>query len=585
MDFQLSRRGFLQAVGTSLLIGMLNKTIPAYAASRTGIRVADRKETDTAIEYHLVIQRNPLPIGLKEGMPITINDSFPAPLIRLKEGKRAILKVRNEMHESTSIHWHGIIVPYQMDGVPGVVFPGIAPGETFVYEFPVVQSGTYWYHSHTGLQEQLGHYGPLIVEPKDDEPFDYDREHVVVLSDWTFEEPEKVLMHLKKWEGYYNYQKRTVFDLFNDIEKVGFRKAMKTRLMWSKMRMSSRDIADITASTYTYLMNGMTAEENQTFIFRPGEKVRLRFINASANTYFDVRIPGLKMSVVQADGQNVQPVSVDEFRIAVAETYDVIVTPSEHRAYTIFVESMDRSGYTRGTLAPEKGMKAPLPPRRPPAERGMKAMGMDMKMDMHGMKGSHAMNMMQGNKIKMAKEPCSGCTVERIPKSFGVDAAMKVKNPICRLDDPGVGLENVKHKVLTYADLKSVTPFQKRNVDRAITIHLTGNMERFVWKMWADDGKTLTSEFHQLIDLKYGERVKIVFVNHTMMDHPIHLHGTWMYLDNGNDALNPRKHTINIKPAEKLCVEVDADAYGNWAFHCHLLYHMHTGMFRVVRVC
>ncbi len=586
MDFRLTRRSFFKLVGSSALIGLINRSVPVYSASRNGIRVASRKETGNAVEYDLVIERNPLNIGLKEGFPITINDSFPAPLIRLKEGKRAILRVRNEMNVSTSIHWHGVILPFKMDGVPGVVFPGIAPKETFVYEFPVVQSGTYWYHSHTGLQEQLGHYGPLILEPREGEPFEYDREYVILLSDWTFENPEKVLMHLKKWDGYYNYQKRTLFDFFTDVEKSGLGKALKKSLMWSKMRMNPRDIADITAATYTYLMNGLTADENQTFLFNPGEKVRLRFINGSANTYFDVRIPGLKMTIVQADGQNVQPVEVDEFRIAVAETYDVIVEPADYRAYTVFAESMDRSGYTRGTLAPERGMKAPLPPRRPPAERGMKTMGMEMAMGMDMKAGKMAGQKMKPGMKKMnRKRFCEGCDVEYIPESFGVDAAMRVKKPICRLDDPGVGLENVRHKVLTYADLKSIEPFEEREPDRTVAIHLTGNMERFVWKMWAYDGKNLTSEFHQLIDMAYGERVRIVFVNHTMMDHPIHLHGTWMYVDNGNGEHNPRKHTINIKPAEKVCVEVEADAIGNWAFHCHLLYHMHTGMFRVVRIC
>lgn len=461
------------------------------------------------------------------------------------------------------------MLPNKMDGVPGVVFPGIPPKSSFTYRFPVVQSGTYWYHSHTGLQEQLGHYGPLVIDPKYPEPFEYDRDYVIQLSDWTFEDPYKVLMHLKKWDGYYNYQKRTIQDLFNDIKTKGLEYTIKERLMWARMRMNPRDIADVTASTYIYLINGMTKEENPTFIFKPGEKIRLRFINSSATTYFDIRIPGLKMKVIQADGQNVQPVEVDEFRIAVAETYDVIVQPMENKAYTIFAETMDRSGYTRGTLAPKIGMEAPVPPRRPPSTRGMIAMGMHHKMQ-------HHMNPM--------KYLCN-CKPMQIPNSFGPDAAMVMKNPICRLNDPGVGFENVKHKVLTYADLKSIKPFEIRNPERQIDIHLTGNMERYIWKMYSYDGKDWSSEFHQLIKTKYKERVRLVFINHTMMDHPIHLHGMWMYLQNGNGEYSPRKHTINIKPAEKVCVEIDNDALGNWAFHCHILYHMHTGMFRVLQVC
>ncbi len=562
----ITRRTLLKTTAVSSIIGILNKSIPVYATER-GFHIADRKETDSTVKYELVIRRETTPIGLREGKPITFNGYFPAPLIRLKEGKEAVIKVYNELNESTSIHWHGIILPNEMDGVPGVTFDGIPAKSKFVYRFPVVQSGTYWYHSHTGLQEQLGHYGPLILDPIEPEPFEYDREYVLVLSDWTFEDPHDVLMHLKKWDGYYNYQKRTIFDFFKDVQKKGLERTIKERLMWARMRMNPRDILDITSATYTYLINGLTKEENPTFLFNPGEKIRLRFINASATTYFDIRIPGLKMKVVQADGQNVQPVDVDEFRIAVAETYDVIVQPQEYKAYTVFAETMDRSGYTRGTLAPKKGMTAPIPKRRPPAERGMKAMGM------HHMKG-----------MKMDSR-CGECEPMEIPDSFGADAAMVNKNPRCRINDPGVGFENVKHKVLTYADLKSIKPFETRKPERQIDIHLTGNMERFIWKMYSFDGKNWSSEFHQLIKTNFNERVKIVFVNHTMMDHPIHLHGMWMYLQNGNGEYNPRKHTVNIKPGEKLCVEIDNDAVGNWAFHCHILYHMHTGMFRVVKVC
>lgn len=566
----MNRRDFIKTSAIFSLIGVINKSIPVYGVER-GFQVANRKETETAVEYELVIRKETVPIGIREGRAFTFNSYFPAPLIRLKEGKEAIIKVINETNESTSIHWHGLLVPNDMDGVPGVVFPGIGPKSTFVYRFPVVQSGTYWYHSHTGLQEQLGHYGPLIIDPKEPEPFEYDREYVVLLSDWTFEDPHDVLMHLKKWDGYYNYQKRTIYDFFKDVKKKGFEKAFKERLMWARMRMSSRDILDITSITYKYLINGLTAEENQTFIFKPGEKIRLRFINASAGTTaFDIRIPGLKMTVVQSDGQNIQPVTVDEFRIAIAETYDVIVQPKEYKAYTIFAETMDRSGYTKATLAPKKGMKAPIPKRRPPAERGMKAMGM------HHMKMKHDMK-----SVKL----CGDCKPFEIPDSFGVDAAMVNKNPKCRLNDPGVGFEHVKHKVLTYADLKSIEPFETRKPERQIDIHLVGNMERYIWKMYSYDGKKWSSQFEKPIKTKLNERVKIVFINHTMMDHPIHLHGMWMYLQNGNNKYNPRKHTINIKPGEKVCVEIDNDALGNWAFHCHILYHMHTGMFRILQVC
>ncbi len=554
----ISRRAFLKTSATSILVSSVLKPDISFGANR-GIEIADRKESENSVEYEIVIRKQNVQIGFREGKGITINGSIPGPLIRLKEGKKAVITVYNEMNESTSVHWHGIILPNNMDGVPGVVYPGIPPKSSFRYEFPVVQSGTYWYHSHTGLQEQLGLYGPLIVDPIEPEPFDYDRDYVVILSDWTFEDPEAVLMHLKKWEGYYNYQRRTVFDLIRDIKEKGFEKTLKERMMWARMRMNPRDITDITSATYRYLMNGKTTEENPTFFFNPGEKIRLRFINASATTYYDVRIPELKMKVVQADGQNVQPVIVDEFRIAVAETYDVIVEP-ENKPYSIFAETMDRSGYVRGYLSPKKNVSLPLPERRPPSERRLMMM-------------------------KSGKDKCKKCSPIFIPDSFGPDATMVVKNPRCRLNEAGVGLENVKHKVLTYADLKSVKQFEHREPERQIDIHLTGNMERFIWKMYSYDGKNMSSEFHQLIKTKYKERVKIVFVNHSMMDHPIHLHGMWMYLENGNGEFNPRKHTINIKPGEKVCVYINNEMLGNWAFHCHILYHMHTGMFRVLRTC
>ena len=570
MKGPLTRRTFLKScIATASVYGLLGIK-PCLSATRTGIIIGDALEDENNIIYELVIRREPLKIGRRLGEPITLNDTFPGPLIRLKEGKNAIIKVRNELPRSTSIHWHGILIPNPMDGVPGVVFPGIEPGTTFEYRFPVIQSGTYWYHSHTGLQEQLGHYGPLILEPREEDPIKCDRDYVVILSDWTFEDPDEVLLKLKKGEGYYNYQKRTIFDLFHDMSEKGLSQTLMERSMWGRMRMSPRDLTDITSATYTYLMNGKTPEECHTFLFSPGETIRLRFINASTSTYYDVRIPGLGLKVVQADGQDVEPVEVDEIRMAVAETYDVLVTPLEEKAYAIFAESMDRSGYAMGCLAPRHGMRPEVPEQRKIQERTMGGHGHRMDMNMNGME---------------MDEGCSECTVKQHDYDFGPDAAMVVKNPRCRIGEPGVGLGGHGRRVLTYKDLKSIRPFTERPPSRNLEIHLTGNMGRYIWKMWAFDGNGWTSEFHQLIPMTYGERVRIAFVNHTMMDHPIHLHGMWMYIVNGNGALNPRKHTVNIKPGEKLCVDVEADALGNWAFHCHILYHMHAGMFRVVRVC
>lgn len=576
MNSKITRRTFIKGVSAGGAACILDRAMPSDAAVRNGIVYAQEKETPDAVHYRLVIKKQNILVGLRQGRAITINGVFPGPIIRLRQGKDAVIQVKNELSESTSVHWHGIILPFQMDGVPGVVFPGIDPGETFTYRFPVRQSGTYWYHSHTGLQEQLGHYGPLVCMPEVSESCGYDREHIVVLSDWTFEDPLEVLMHLKKWEGYYNYQKRTLPDLIRDIAREGLSETMVKRAMWARMRMNPRDMADVTGATYTYLFNGMTPDENHILPFRPGEQVRLRIINASAATYFDFRIPGLHMQIIQADGQDVQPVSVNEFRIAVAETYDVIVQPREERAYSLFAEAMDRSGFACASLSPSASLKAHPPARREPTERGMEAM------DMPGEKMK--MNMGRGTMHNM-EDKCGICTVQDHDFPFGPDAAMVVKNPRCMVDMPGAGLTDSDRKILTYADLKAPNPFSRKEPDKLLEIHLTGNMERFIWKMWAWDGKRWSSQFEDLLDFPLGERIRIVFVNHSMMDHPIHLHGTWMYLQNGSSTLSPRKHTVNIKPAEKLCVDVDADAFGNWAFHCHILYHMHTGMFRVVKTC
>ena len=575
MHSKISRRRFIKGTAAGAVTSILGNAIPAHAAVPNGLKTARAEETDSAVHYKLTIKRQPMLMGLRQAVPITINDLFPGPLIQLKEGKDAVIQVKNEMSESTSVHWHGIILPYQQDGVPGVVFPGIGPGETFTYRFPVRQSGTYWYHSHSGLQEQLGHYGPLICLPKNREPHEYHREFVVMLSDWTFEDPHSVLMHLKKWEGYYNYHKRTLADLFRDISRNGLLKTMEARAMWARMRMNPRDIADVTGATYSYLINGLMPEEKQVFLYKPGERVRLRIINASAATYFDFRIPGLKMTVIQADGQDVHPVAVDEFRIAVAETYDVIVEPEADRTYAIFAETMDRSGFAFATLAVSQVTRARLPKRRPPLERGMEVMSMQgMNMDMKNMSMQNMSN------------KCGKCSLDRHHGyPFGPDAAMTVMNPRCMVSEPGSGLSSNGRKVLCYSDLRSYVPFAPKTPDAKLEIHLTGNMERFIWKMWAWDGRRWSSDFEDLLHFPLGGRVRIVFVNHSMMDHPIHLHGMWMRLSNGMGENCPRKHTVNIKPAEKLCVDVDADAFGNWAFHCHILYHMHTGMFRVVRSC
>lgn len=583
------RRRFMKsAIGTASALA-LAKMAPAWAYP-LGRSYGEVINGNNVVDLH--IRRENLNIAGRSGRPITINDSMPGPLIRLKEGQRARLHVSNALDEATSIHWHGIILPENMDGVPGVSFPGIKPGETFEYEYDVQQNGTYWYHSHSGLQEQLGHLGPLVIDPADGD-IGADREHVIILSDWTFEDPDEVFRNLSVAEGYYNYQQRTLGDTINDINQQGLAKTWQERSMWNRMRMSSRDILDVTGSTYTYLMNGRDNSSNWSALYKPGEKIRLRIINGSAMSFFDFRIPGLEMTVVSADGQPIEPVTIDEFRIGVAETYDVIVTPKGDRPYTLFAESMDRSGYVRGTLATELGQEAAIPELRTIPERGMAAMGMSHEMDgmdmsssdgaysgndtNHDMHEGHAGNMDMGEQQRPSA-PDLG--IEHAPGGHGPGAAMIARNPVSRLNEPGVGLEDVDHRVLVYGDLIGAHPWpDERQPEREIELHLTGNMEKY---MWSFDGVKYT-EVDGPVEFNHGERLRLIMVNDTMMDHPIHLHGMWMELENGQYP-RPRKHTISIKPSEVVSLQISADAPGSWAFHCHLLYHMKAGMFRVVRV-
>ena len=583
-----NRRRFIKsAIGTASAL-VLAKMAPAWAYP-LGRSYGDVIHAQNVVDLH--IRREDMNVAGRIARPITINGSMPGPLIRLKEGQRAKLHVSNALDESTSIHWHGIILPENMDGVPGVSFPGIKAGEAYHYEYDVQQSGTYWYHSHSGLQEQLGHLGPLVIDPADGD-IGADREHVIILSDWTFEDPDEVFRNLKVAEGYYNYQQRTLGDTFDDIRRQGLAKTWQERSMWNEMRMSARDLLDVTGSTYTYLMNGRDNSTNWTALYKPGEKIRLRVINGSAMTFFDFRIPGLEMSVVSADGQPIKPVTVDEFRIGVAETYDVIVTPKNDRPYTLFAESMDRSGYVRGTLATELGQEAPVPELRPVPERGMAAMGMSHEMDGMDIKptnedqlgmddnqemaGGHA-----GHKVATQQRPSApDLGIEHAPGGHGPGAAMIARNPVSRLNEPGIGLENVDHRVLVYGDLIGAHPWpDDREPERDIELHLTGNMEKY---MWSFDGVKYT-EVDGPVEFHHGERLRLIMVNDTMMDHPIHLHGMWMELENGQYP-RPRKHTISIKPSEVVSLQISADAPGSWAFHCHLLYHMKAGMFRVVRV-
>jgi CopA family copper-resistance protein len=539
-------------------------------------------------EYNLVIDETMVNMTGRERMALAINGAVPGPALRWREGEKVTLEVTNRLREPTSIHWHGLIVPNTMDGVPGISFEHIGPGETFTYRFTVKQSGTYWYHSHSGLQTQSGIYSPLIIDPVTPEPFRYDREYVVMLSDWTDEQPSRVLARLKKQSGYYNFNKPTVGDFFRDVGRVGWRATIFDRLAWGRMRMDPTDIADVTGYTYTFLMNGQPPTANWTALFNPGERVRLRFINAASMTYFDLRIPGLKMEVVQADGQDVDPVVVDEFRIAVSETYDVIVEPREDRPYTIFAEAMDRSGYGRGTLAPRPGMSAPIPamrarPARTMADMGMAAAAHGTKLEPQAQEQEAAMPGMDHGAMGQGTAGTMPATtsgeepmVMHGPDTHGKGNSMVAMMPRSRLHEPGAGLEHTGTRVLVYADLRAREPaYDRRPPEREIELHLTGNMNRYIWGF---DGKRY--EESSPVRLRHGERVRVVLVNDTMMEHPIHLHGIWMELDNENGEYNPRKFTLNVKPGERLSFLMTADALGAWPFHCHLGYHMAAGMMR-----
>jgi len=587
----ISRRDML--AGSAALGGLaaLSPLFPAWAQIGSA-GAGPGLSTLSGEDISLTVSHMPFTVGGRTGHAVTINGTLPAPLLRLREGQNVRIAVTNGLDEDTSIHWHGMILPFRMDGVPGVSFPGIRPRETFVYEFPIRQSGTYWYHSHSGLQEQQGHYGPIVIDPAEPDPVAYEREHVIVLSDWSFLHPHQLVRKLRQEAGYFNRNRMTLAGrLSGDPEQ---QMPAADRAMFARMRMDPTDILDVNATTYTYLVNGHGPAENWTGLFRPGERVRLRIINAATMTMFNVRIPGLPMKVVSADGQNVRPVAVDEFQIGNAETYDVIVQPTEDRAFTFVAEAMDRSGMGRATLAPRLGMSAPVPPLRQRPVLGMRDMGMDMGAAGHGsapgndhatMAGMDHAQGPQGHDAASAamagmshnmRDPANAPAVRLGP---GVD--MIAPMPQDRTGDPGLGLENAGHKVLTYRDLVALAPRPDRRAPtRTIELHLTGSMERF---MWSFDG-VRQSEGAEPIRLERNERVRLKLVNDSMMTHPIHLHGHFFEVLNGQGGPHPLKHTVNVLPGGIVRLDLTADAPGDWALHCHLLLHMHAGMMRVVTV-
>jgi len=618
----VSRRRFVQGIAmgagyTAMGMGFGSRSVVAATLNQQSGKTLRGNQFDLTIGEQTV---NFTGVARKA---TTVNGSLPAPILRWKEGETVTLRVTNMLPESSSIHWHGIILPSAMDGVPDIAdgFNGINPGETFTYKFPLLQSGTYWYHSHSGYQEQTGVYGAIVIDPREPDAFTYDRDYVVMLSDWSDEDPNDIYAKLKKRSDYYNFNERTHSDLMAEIKDKGVTKTWAARSMWNQMRMSQRDIADVTGYTYTYLMNGQTPADGWMGLFKRGEKVRLRFVNGSAMTFFDVRIPGLKMTVVSADGQAVEPVSVDEFRIGVAETYDVIVEPSDDMAYTLFAQSIDRSGYARGTLTPDPSLKAEIPPldsvpNLGHADMGMKmdmgstaghsmpmdkpqsampdhqgmsmSMPMDMSMDMkmdkdkgmdhsqHNMSADQPMQMMKT--ISNPSDFSAGAVTHKATE-YGPHVDTLPDNPQYRLNDPGVGLRDNGRRVLSYADLKNLRKtIDNRDPDREIELHLTGNMNRY---MWSIDGIKYSDA--EPLRWKLGELIRITFVNDTMMNHPMHLHGMWSDLETGDNDYLPRKHTVIVQPGSRISYRVTVDAPGGWAYHCHLLYHM-GGMFRKVIV-
>ena len=575
--FRLDRRSFLgSALAGGVALG-LAEAFPAWAQSGSHGLAAKGISTLSGDEIRLTVSESGFDVNGRTGHAITINGNIPAPLIRLREGQNVRLVVENLLDEDTSIHWHGLLVPFQMDGVPGISFPGIPARSTFVYEFPVRQSGTYWYHSHSGLQEQVGHYGPMIIDPAGADPVAYDREHVILLSDWSFLHPHQIFSRLKQEGGFFNRQKETLFGRRSESL------SREDRQMFARMRMDPSDIADVTEAAYTLLVNGHSPEENWTGLFTAGERVRLRIINAAAQTTFNVRIPGLPMRLVATDGVDMRPVEIDEFQIGNAETYDFIVEPQD-RAYTIVAESIDRSAMARATLAPSMGMTAPVPPLRERPTLNMRDMGMggmDHGATGHGGTDHGAGTGGAGGAAGMDHGDMDMRDESKVDFPVGVGVDMIAPNPVDRVGDPGIGLENVGHRVLNYRQLQSLVANRDTRVPtRRIDVHLTGNMERFMWSM---DGEQL-SENPEPYRFARNERVRLRLINDTMMTHPMHLHGHFFEIVNGHGAHQPMKHTVRVLPGGFVDLDLTADAPGDWAFHCHLLYHMHAGMMRVVTV-
>jgi CopA family copper-resistance protein len=580
---RIGRRQFVQGIaGGTLLLGSGRLLAAGLAGA-----LAPTRQVLSGTQFDLSI--DPLPVNFTGAarLATSVNGQVPAPLLRWREGDVVTLRVTNRLAVRSSIHWHGIILPADMDGVPGLSFAGIAPGATYVYRFAVNQHGSYWYHSHSRFQEQTGLYGPIVIEPRGGERHRCDRDYTVLLSDWSDADPEHIYATLKRQSDYFNYHQRTMADFEADVARQGLAAASASWAGWARVRMDPSDLLDVSGATYTYLMNGEAPAGNWTGLFKRGERVRLRFINGSSMSFFDVRIPGLSMTVIAADGQDVEPVSVDEFRIGTAELYDVIVQPAEDRPYTIFAQAMDRSGFARGTLSPQPGLAAPVPSLDAPTRLQMRDMGMDPASQQPGMPDMPGMPDVPdvSGTARSAPGSADGAQPAMTERQYVADARtpgvdMQVRHPQRRLDDPGVGLRNNGRRVLTYDALHTIGgAADAREPQRELELHLTGHMQRY---MWSFDGRKFSDS--QPLRWRYGERLRIVLVNDTMMTHPIHLHGMWSEVEDAHGDFQLRKHTVTVQPGQRLSCRVSADAPGRWAYHCHLLYHMEAGMFREVLV-
>ncbi|MEP7704926.1 copper resistance system multicopper oxidase [Paraglaciecola sp. 25GB23A] len=618
----MNRRQFVRGLALTSVAAAVATNIPSAMANNEFISQGSAKFNPkqpmlTGTEFDLTISETTVNITGTPAVATLVNGSLPAPTLIWHEGDEITLRVTNKLSVDSSIHWHGIVLPANMDGVPGLSYDGIKPGETYVYQFTVKQNGTYWYHSHSAYQEQTGVIGAIVILPKKQEPVHSDHDYVIQLSDWSDTPPETIYANLKKMSSYYNYNKRTVDDFWSELKKKGFSQAWEDRSVWNNMKMSDRDLSDVTGATYTYLMNGLSPNAHWRTVVESGKKVRLRFINSSSMTFFDVQIPGLKMTVVAADGNLIQPVEVDEFRIGVAETYDVIVEPdTDKQAYAIFAQAIDRSGYAIGSITSDASKLATTPAMDPLPILSMTDMGMEMDgMDQSGqdMLGGMQMNgmdqsdndmsgsMQMGQDVSNVYDSSNAQTMSNmnvnsddeqipmdmnpklplidVPKKKGPQIAMRATGAKYRLDDPGVGLRNNGRKVLTYADLKNLYPTRHEpKPTKQLLLHLTGNMERYMWSI-----NGIPYDEAQPLKFNFGERIRVTFINDTMMNHPMHLHGVWSDLETGDENHIPRKHTIVVQPGAKISYRVTMNALGDWAYHCHMLYHM-MGMFRRVQI-